>query len=387
MPAPVPTTNSIQRHVAPLRAPIWARGGHAQTLLAYTLRAPGEALVPAGDGRIRFHEVPVTEGDRLVIVDAAPLSSAPLSSGPLSSGRLDGVAVHLMHGLTGSTDSNYMRMCAAVLRRHGARVIGFNHRGQGPGAGLAKRLYHSGSFPDLWAAVGKGRALHPDLLHLAVGFSLSANTALLGVTEKGDASDPASLPDGVLAVNPPVDLRACAIRIETGVNRLYDRNFVRGMRESVAARRSRGWLPDSVMIPKGASVRGADEAVTAPQAGYGSADEYYADCSSGPRLATLRRPAVILSADDDPFIAPEDITSAARGTAAFVHLEPVGGHLGYLSQPTTARVAGLDPAGELRGLGSRWLAGAVLHYCEQLVLASADQSRSMTSTSAPDAPG
>ncbi len=345
----------IEPYRVPCRSPLWARHGHAQTLFAYGMAAPGEALEPSLDGGVERHEVPVSGDDRLVVMDAAPLRA----------GVLDGAVVHLMHGLTGSTESNYMRMCAAVLRRVGARVIGFNHRGQGPGAGLAKGLYNSGSFRDMWAAVAHGRQRHPGGVHIAVGFSLSANTSLLGITEKGDVVEGVGLPDAVLAVNPPVDLRRCVIRIETGVNRLYDRNFVRGMRESLGERHMKGWVSRSIVIPKGASVRGADEAVTAPLAGYGSADEYYADCSSGTRLATLRRPAVILSSEDDPFVGADDIQAAAEGTSAFVHIEPRGGHLGYLTKSASGLPQGL--AEELPGIERRWLAGAVPHYVEQLL--------------------
>ncbi len=351
-----PSSSAIRRYSVPCTAPLWARGGHRQTLFGYGLSVPGEPLEVQPDGSIRRVEVEVTGEDRIVLMDAAPL--AP--------GRFDGVAVHLMHGLTGSSDSNYIRMVAAVLRREGARVLGFNHRGQGPGAGLAKGLYHSGSFKDLWAAVGAARERHPELMQLAVGFSLSANTALLGITEKGDAVGDPSLPDAVLAVNPPVDLRACAIAIETGVNKVYDRNFVRGLRGALAARQSRGWLPQEIVIPRGASVRGADEAMTAPLAGYQSADEYYADCSSGPRLKTLRRPAVIVSSGDDPFIDAADIERAAAGTSAFVHIEPRGGHLGYLMRSTAAL---RTHAMQLPGLGRRWLPGAIAHYLSELVAA------------------
>ena len=347
----------IQRYGVSCVPPLWARGGHRQTLFGYGLTAPGEALEPHSDGSVVRVEVEVSGGDRIVLMDAAPLSS----------GRFDGACVHLMHGLTGSTESNYIRMVAAVLRREGARIMGFNHRGQGPGAGLAKALYHSGSFRDLWAAVGAGRQRHPELLHLSVGFSLSANTALLGITEKGDGLESGTLPDAVLAVNPPVDLRACAVAIETGMNRLYDRNFVRGLREALAARQSKGWLPETIQIPKGASIRGADEAMTAPLAGYGSADEYYADCSSGPRLATLRRPAVLLSSGDDPFIDAKDIDRAAAGTSAFVHIEPRGGHLGYLTRAALAPDSPGRWRDELSGIDRRWLPGAIGHYVAELL--------------------
>lgn len=346
-----------ERYSALCSAPFWAGGGHRQTLLAYALPAPGELLEPGSDGSTVRREVEVEGGDRLVLMDAAPIASGPF----------DGVAVHLMHGLTGCSGSNYIRMVAAVLRREGARVIGFNHRGQGAGRGLAKALYHSGSYPDLWAAVGAGRERYPELLHACVGFSLSANTALLGVTDKAEGLADRVLPDAVLAVNPPVDLRACAMAIETGMNRLYDRNFVRGMRDALAHRQSKGWIPASIEIPKGASVRGVDEVMTAPLAGYGSADEYYADCSSGPLLGTLRRPAVILSSGDDPFIRAADIERAAAGTSAFVHIERYGGHLGYLTRASAAPQALRKYSKELPGIERRWLPGAVAHYLAQLL--------------------
>jgi predicted alpha/beta-fold hydrolase len=349
-----PSDPPIRRYSVPCSPPLWARGAHRQTLLGYGLAAPGEPLEAQADGSIDPVEIPLPDGDRLVVMDAAPL--AP--------GRFDGAVCHLMHGLTGSSDSNYIRMVAAVLRRQGARVMAFNHRGQGPGAGLAKGLYHSGSFRDLWAAVGASRVRYPGLHQLCVGFSLSANTALLGITEKGIGLGEEVLPDAVLAVNPPVELRACAIAIETGFNKLYDRNFVRGLREALSVRQSRGWIPADITIPKGASVRGADEAMTAPLAGYGSADEYYADCSSGPRLGTLRRPAVILSSGDDPFIEAADIERAAMDTQVFVHIEPRGGHLGYLTRPSDVPS---EFSSELPGLGRRWLPDAISHYLGELL--------------------
>ncbi|MGB0330402.1 MAG: hypothetical protein ACPGPE_01135, partial [Planctomycetota bacterium] len=75
------------------------------TLLGFLLPTPGEALKGSLAER---REVPLGDGDRLVVFDAPP---AP---GP-SDGPLSGVVVHLFHGLTGSSDSNYVRLCAGAL--------------------------------------------------------------------------------------------------------------------------------------------------------------------------------------------------------------------------------------------------------------------------------
>lgn len=344
----------VTRYVVPCRAPLWARGGQAQTLLGYFLPVPGEALDPARP-EVERHELELDGGDRVVTFEAAPADV----DGLRGERPLDGAVVHLFHGLTGSSDSNYVRLSSSVLRRAGARVVAYNHRGQGAGAGLARGFYHSGSDLDLFASVAAARVRHPGARQIAVGFSLSANTLLLGAARRKEHP---GLPDAVLAVNPPARLSIAVRRMERGFNRVYDRNFVRGMREALRVRRDLGWAGEGLVIPKGSSVRMADDLVTAPMAGYPDAEAYYADCSSAPRWPGIEIPAVVLSAADDPFIAAEDLTGAEPGPRMLVHVEPTGGHLGYLSAAEST-----TPGGAPR----RWLGGALVHYVGELLAASA----------------
>ena len=331
----------IERFEVPCSAPRWARGGHAQTVLGFLLPSPGERLFEdAPDVRRIELEPDGAGGDRIVTFEAPPLAS----------GRLDGCLVHLFHGLTGSSESNYMRLSAQALRSAGASVRLFNHRGQGAGVGLSRGIYHSGSYPDLFASIERGRLDHPEHVQVGIGFSLSANTLLLGASR---ATGDAGTPDAVFAVNPPVDLSSAVDRIRTGFNRLYDRRFVRGMRAAVLERQARGVGDPNVVIPGGASIRDVDELVTAPEAGYESAAAYYADCSSGPELAAIELPAVILTSADDPFIAPSDFAPWSLGPRTTKHVEPAGGHLGYLSS----------------GAPRRWLGEAVPHYVGELLAA------------------
>ena len=76
-------------------------------------------------------------------------------------------------------------------------------------------------------------------------------------------------------------------------------------------------------------MRRFDGLYIAPDAGYPSAEAYYADASAGPRLAGARVPGLVLSAADDPFV-PIGIFEPYHGmpAIAFVH-PPHGGHLGY----------------------------------------------------------
>ena len=113
--------------------------------------------------------------------------------------------------------------------------------------------------------------------------------------------------------------------MERGFNRVYDRNFVVGMREALRVRRDLGWVGRPV-IPQGASVRTADELVTAPMAGYPDAEAYYADCSSAPLArggAPSRRPV----RRRRPVHRRRGPHRRDSGPRMLVHVEPTGGHL------------------------------------------------------------
>ncbi|MEM8885017.1 MAG: thioesterase, partial [Planctomycetota bacterium] len=207
--------------------------------------------------------------------------------------------------------------------------------GCGQGRGLAKGPYNSGSAPELGLAVNWGRLRHPDKRHIAIGFSLSGN-ALLLLLSRGEG------PDGAIAVNAPIDLAACSDAISTGFNRVYDVRFVHQCRIDPRAR-GKGIKPWHTL-------REVDERYTAPAAGYRDAADYYETCSAGPRMGTIDRPTVLLTAADDPFVPIESYENLDLNRSIHLHVEPVGGHMGYLA------------AGPRR----RWLDGALDAYVDWL---------------------
>jgi predicted alpha/beta-fold hydrolase len=143
-----------------------------------------------------------------------------------------------------------------------------------------------------------------------------------------------------------VDLEACSRRLVTGFNRCYDQYFVRRVRGEVLRR------PGARPLPATATLRAFDAVYTAPQGGFPSREAYYAQCSSGPHLAGIRVPTVILTAQDDPFAPAGDILACAPGAAVHLHVEPFGGHMGYLSR-------------DLKGY--RWQDYALEHYLGELL--------------------
>jgi hypothetical protein len=175
-----------------------------------------------------------------------------------------------------------------------------------------------------------------------VGYSLSAAMLVLLLGRDTHLSQP----DMALIVNPPGDMEACSQRLLRGLNRLYDRRFVRLLRQHVEGR------PGATPLPPTPNLRVFDEVYTAPQAGFMDRADYYARCSCGPYLGQILTPAVILTSEDDPFAPASDL--GAPSSTVHLHVERHGGHCGYLAaQPT--------PHGT-----HRWMDYALDHYLEQL---------------------
>lgn len=310
-----------------IRPPVWARGGHAQTLFGVWLPVEAPELEPntngaargagVGDDRgVTRFDVSLTDGDRLATLEAEPDVVAD-----------DAWVVHLFHGLTGSSSSGYVRRAAERFRALGHIVVAVNHRGAGLGAGLARGMYHSGVAHDVRAALAAGRARHPQRRHLAIGYSLSGNALLLAL-----GRDRTDLPDAAIAVNPPVDLAGCVARLMRPTNKLYDLNFVRGCVRLVEERVQLGLLPPQPRFGLRDTIRDFDERVTAPLAGFADADDYYTRCSARPWLTSIDVPTVILTSRDDPLIDWRDAGEAPRSASVGVHVVPHGGHMGYLAR-------------------------------------------------------
>ena len=330
----------MQRYFIPCQPPLWARGGHAQTLLGHLLPSPGER-VEESSGYVR-REIDLGDGDRLVVFALQGST---------------GVRVLLMHGLSGDVNAEYMRLAAASLRAAGHGIWAVNHRGCGAGKGLAGKPYHSGKTDDLARVLAASRADAPDLRHVVVGFSLSGNLALLHA-----AQGPGPRADGILAVNPPVDLEETSVAIGQGFSRLYERRFLWRLRRAVREREAAGHTRGSYDIRLGLSLVEFDDLFTAPECGFENGRDYYRRCSSRTRLAEIDVPTVILTAADDPFVRPEAFNGQSLPASMLLHIERHGGHVGYLTRGEPGR----------RSMGwRRWLAGAIPHYVGQLERAGA----------------
>ena len=312
----------------PCVAPWWARGAHLQTVLGDQLPSPapqtlGESI------RIRLED-----GDSL--------------AGRTWAGTTDTVVL-LFHGLGGSHDATYMNRTVLLSQSRGHSIWAMDHRGCGDGRGLAKGPYHSGRAGDIGAVIKAARQTHPGKRIAVIGFSLSGNALLLNL---GDGIGIFEKPDVAIAVNPPIDLARCAVKLKTGINRIYDLRFVIRCRRSVRERVEDGLIQDIYRIPRFCALTDFDDYYTAPASGFTNREDYYERCSAGPHLTHIQKPTVILMAEDDPFVAVESFRECKVSDSVHLHIESTGGHMGYLSNGNSSR---------------RWLDMALGHYLDALL--------------------
>jgi predicted alpha/beta-fold hydrolase len=246
--------------------------------------------------------------------------------------RRQAPTVLIVHGLEGSSESTYALGTAAKAHRAGFNALRLNIRTCGGTEHLAPTLYHSGLSEDLRAVVEEliARDRLPEI-YLA-GFSLGGNQSLKLAGELGDAAPPALR--GVAAVSPSIDLAACADQIRRRDNWLYNRSFLRNLTRRM--RRAQRLYPErfgNAPIRRARSIREFDDLFTAPHFGFRGADDYYARASSLQFIPRIRVPALIIHAEDDPFIPFEPFRhpSLSANPSVFLLAPRHGGHVGFLA--------------------------------------------------------
>jgi len=290
-------------------------GGHLQTLYAWARprRFPG---LPAPSER--FFDVGA---------DARVLGHCHRHPGDP---RPTGV---LLHGLEGSSSAHYMRGISDKAWAAGWNVVRLNQRNCGGTERLSRGLYHSGLTHDAQFVMRELLERDRAPAVAVAGYSLGGNLALKLAGELGDAA-----PEGlvaVCAVSPTMDLAVCVKALERRSNIPYEWNFVRNLKGRM--RRKAAVFPGSFSLDplkRIWTVRQFDEAYTAPHHGFRDASDYYHRASAMRVVDRIRVPALVITAEDDPFVPVSTfrdpaVTSNPNITVA---ITPHGGHCAYVER-------------------------------------------------------
>ena len=309
------------------------RGAHLQTILPSALRRVRG---------VRYHR------ERLELPDGDFLD-LDWSRTRQPSQRL----VVLSHGLEGSTDRHYIKGMVKHFNAAGWDALAWNCRSCSGEMNRLPRLYHHGATDDLAAVVHHALATGRYHALVLVGVSLGGNLTLKYLGEQGEALPPQVR--GGVGISVPVDLAASEAVLAQPGNGIYLRRFLKKLKPKVEvmAQRVAGLsLAGYEQITRFAQF---DERYTAPLHGFAGAADYYARVSSGAFLAGITRPALILSAANDPFLAPTCFPRefAVRSRVVYLEAPAQGGHVGFVSvgalwgAPTVAEARALEFAQSL----------------------------------------
>ena len=316
----------------------WLRSGHLQTLAGNFMKRPN--TLPAPEERLFQVEE-----------DVQVLCHCHWQPG---GARQRAMTLMIVHGLEGSSDSQYVIGTGTKAWTRGWNVVRMNIRNCGGTEDLTPTLYHSGLSGDIQAVI-KALIEQDRLENVGIaGFSMGGNQVLKCVGEWG--SDAPKQLKAAAGISPACDLSLSADVIHRPSNRMYEWWFMLGLRNRF--RRKAKLYPgrfDVSLLEKANSIRTFDEYITAKYMGFEGAEDYYTKASASRVLDRITVPTMILHSEDDPFIKLRPETVAKMKSNPNIHLTMTehGGHCAFLADPN--------------GYDGRWAENQIVDFMQRFV--------------------
>jgi predicted alpha/beta-fold hydrolase len=312
------------------------RGGHMQTLASFFL--PRHIDLPAAERRL----IEVEPGISVLCHCHWQKNRKALT-------------LIVVHGLEGSSESQYMRGIARNGLAAGMNVVRMNQRNCGGMDHCAPTLYNSSRSADV-AAVAR-HLVEVDAIpgFVLIGFSMGGNLVLKLAGEWGSQAPPEFR--GAAAVCPAANLAAGADALHEPANRIYEYYFllqlfrrfrlkVRLFPHDFDASRLRGIK----------TLRDFDERITAYYCGFAGADDYYDRAAASHVIDRIATPTLVIHAANDPFIRilPETREKfLSNRNIRYVETQD-GGHCSFVGERDA------DPAYD-----GRWAEREVVNFARQ----------------------
>lgn len=304
----------------------WLRNGHVQTLAGnfiprrLTLPEP-EALLVEVDGPVEGY------GPSRILCHCHWQPTEV---------RRQRLTVVLVHGLEGSSDSQYIVGNTARALAAGFSVVRMNMRCCGGTDALSPTIYHSGRSADVGKVIEAIVREHGTKAVALVGYSMGGNLVLGYAGELGTHVPPELR--AVVGISPLMDLAASSAALHRPQNRMYEWHFLRSMKARV--RRRMELYPriyGDAKVDRIRTMRDFDEYVVARYGGFRDADDYYYSVASSQYAGSLAVPTLIVHSLDDPFIRM--LPETRRTLLANPHVTLVethhGGHCAFLEPSGT----------------------------------------------------
>jgi len=237
----------------------------------------------------------------------------------------------LCHGLEGSSHRSYMVGMVNALNKNGWDALAWNYRGCSGEFNRQLRFYHSGAVDDL--NNGVAHALKNNRYHSValIGFSMGGNLILVYLGQKKYHLDPRI--KKAIAFSVPCDLAGSAEALSRFRNKIYMKRFLKMLHIKIKAKME--LFPDQISDHDYHTIKNFkqyDDRYTAPIHSFTNADDYWRQCSSKQFIPHIQVPTLIISAHDDPFLAPScyPFREAAQNKLISLVIPKWGGHVGFV---------------------------------------------------------
>lgn len=235
----------------------------------------------------------------------------------------------MLHGLEGSSHSQYMLGIAKLFNQNGFDACAVNFRSCSGEPNRLFSCYHSGKTDDVADVIEHILAQNQYNNLVLHGVSLGANVALkyAGENEK--------LPKelkAVIAISAPCDLSGSSQSLLKPRNLVYEKNFYQQLLQKVKQKQQA--FPDKISLDQIKQIKNIldfDNIYTAPAHGFRDAQDYYAKNSSLQFLESINIPTLILNAQNDSFISKKSFPYDITKHHSYVYLETpkYGGHVAF----------------------------------------------------------
>jgi hypothetical protein len=319
----------------------WLSNAHLQTIYPALMR---KSSVLIGLKRERL----ITPDNDFIDIDWCGEGNQPL--------------IILLHGLSGSTQSGYIRGLQQALLSKGFRTVALNFRGCSGELNYSARCYHSGETEDIHFLYQWLREREPETPIGAVGFSLGGNVLLKWLGERGNQLSLFA----AIAVSVPLVLSICATKLDTGFSKFYRKILLSELKEHVEEKKLHlerlGNFQEVKRIEELGDISDIesfwqyDDRVVARLHHFKDVHDYYLRSSSRQFLKSIAITTLLIQALDDPFMT-EEVLPNLDELSPTIQLEITqgGGHVGFIG-------------GDIPFKPSYWLDQRIPEFFEQQLL-------------------
>ena len=239
----------------------------------------------------------------------------------------------LIHGLEGSSQSNYMASFSNYFNANNIDTVCMNLRGCSGEDNLLLQTYHSGKTDDVAFIVQQLIENYTYENLLIIGFSLGGNLTLKYLGENAK-----KLPKqikGAVAISVPIDIGSSERELAKLKNKPYRELFFKTMKNKVLEKSKKfpNFTVNKDKLFKAKKFSELEALYTVPAFGFKNPQDYWKKASSKPYLQHINVPTLLINAKDDMFLGQECFPRAIANNSKYFYLEVPnhGGHVGFIN--------------------------------------------------------